>query len=114
MRKPTYCLLKREFILAKKRQTAQIYTKEFKLKVVNLVMVGGLSSREVARQFQIPDSSVVRRWIREYKTAGKEAFEQKTTKKGRPKSVFKTLEEEVKWLRAENQLLKKLRDLQRR
>lgn len=92
--------------MTKKREATPKYTKEFKLKIVNLVIIDGLSSREVARQFEMPESSVVRRWVREYKTMEKKAFEPKNSKKGRSKSVFKTLEEEVEWLRAENQLLK--------
>ena len=107
----------------------QTYTTEFKLQVIELYLSSELSYRQLAIQMGIPDSSLIARWMNEYRTAGSEALMPK--KKGRKrtmdkekiireinggdsdeqKELLKQLQEENLKLRIENAFLKEVRRL---
>jgi len=60
------------------------------------------------------DFSQVQRWVSLYNDKGETVFDEETRGKyklvrnGRPKTQFKSVEEELKYLRMENEFLKKL------
>ncbi|MEC3883508.1 IS3 family transposase [Halobacillus sp. HZG1] len=96
------------------------YSSEFKLKVITCIEDEGYSIREASALFHIPDYSMVRRWMRKWKNGGMGALASK--RKGnvpmpnnkKTKKTFKSVEEELEYLRMENAYLKKLNGLSRR
>lgn len=94
-----------------------IYTKELKLKAVSLYIKNGQSAISVARELSIKNKTQVQRWVTMYKEKGEKAFDtenrgkSKGPRKGRPKTNFNSVEEELKYLRMENEFLKKLHSL---
>ncbi len=101
---------------ARKRKT---YSWEFKFIAVKMYLEKGMGYKSVANELQIPDHSMVRKWVKNYKTLGAEGLEERRGKTrtpftGRPRTKKLTLEQEVQKLRAENDFLKKLLLLQRR
>lgn len=101
----------------------QIYSVDFKLKVLNAIDKELLSLRQAAVKFDIPSDSILIQWQRTYARYGPSALANKP--KGRPAMDFKrvkkksdkplTREEELlqenEALRAENALLKKFNAL---
>jgi transposase len=96
--------------MAKKGQTFQHYTPELKAEAVRLYEEGGISCQFVAVQLNIISSTQVKQWVKKHrnnqtfvdhrgKTAG--------WRKGRPKTRFASIEEELMYLKAENEYLKK-------
>lgn len=90
------------------------WSKEEKLRIVNKVVLEGLSSIQVAKEENI-DSSIVRRWTRIYFAEGEEGLVNKK-KPGNPLSKYQNrknlsdlekLEYENMKLRIENERLKK-------
>ena len=102
-----------------KGQPNKRYTPEFKIKVIETMHNEGLSYKETAREFDIPQGDkTVAKWERIYLEEGKEVFyiERRGRKStGRPPKLDKKVEEdlisEVQRLRAENAYLKKLNAL---
>lgn len=94
------------------------YTPEFKKKVIEYRWEHGLSLRQVATQFKIPNNCTVYEWERRYLTRGKSGLLSK--KRGRPRKMPKKpkkeknltrleqLEAENAQLRMEIEFLKKL------
>ena len=80
------------------------YSKETKLEAVRLFLEVGLTRAEVAEQLGLRRASAVKRWVKQFRQAGPAAFDKP---KGRPRKRAESLEEEVKRLRMENDLLKK-------
>ena len=93
------------------------YTKEFKLKAVKMYLEEGLSSYQVATKLNIKSKTQVINWVKQFQKNGESSFDMETRgratgeKKGRPKTKFNSLEEEVEYLRMEVEFLKKLRAL---
>lgn len=93
------------------------YSKELKLKAVNLYIKEGYSSYKIAEMLNIRSKTQVQNWIKDYKNKGETAFNEET--RGRFKNIslendnrkFKSVEEELKYLRMENEFLKKLSTL---
>ena len=100
------------------------YSISFKLKVLQTIESKSLSLSQACLTFNIPTSSIIRRWQREYAKEGSAGLKPKP--KGRPASMnFKrkqrktdkplTREEELlkelEYLRAENEILKKFNAL---
>lgn len=106
--------------LTKKRFT---YTGEFKQHVIEYMYANGLSARNTAATFNIPEHITVLNWERIYSTEGPEALYQKNRGKAskikkdkKPKpTIDKNAEEdllaEVQRLHMENEYLKKLNAL---
>lgn len=106
------------------------HTPEFKLSVIQIMLKEGLTVREATARFNISDKSVVRRWVRVYNTSGAEGVlklkrgcgSALNKKKNLPKNIGtasqpleeltpEELREELRYLRAENACLKKLKAL---
>jgi transposase len=103
----------------KKEKANKRYTGEFKQQVVEAMHKERLSLKEVVRRFDVSSPAVVRCWDRIYKTEGAHALH--VERRGRTKKFSmpilrqnledadrSTLVKEIKWLRAENDYLKKL------
>ena len=73
------------------------YTKDFKVKVCNLVLKDEIKAKVVAEKFGI-SLIMLYRWLDEYQTFGDEAFV--------GKGHLKSADAELKKLRKENELLK--------
>jgi transposase len=104
------------------------YTGEFKLRVVRYFLKKGLSLNQTASLFEIPNESVIGRWLKTYERYGAAGLLKETrggkkstmTKKPRKKAKASSdsaaeklaeLQKEVDYLRAENAFLKKLEAL---
>ncbi|WP_157804644.1 helix-turn-helix domain-containing protein [Enterococcus ureilyticus] len=101
------------------------YTSEFKRDVLHFIETTDASFGEAARQFKLPNGSMISRWQRKYIAGGQTAL---SNQKGRPKkrmnkptkkqqetsklSREKELERENERLRIEVEYLKKLRTFQ--
>jgi transposase-like protein len=95
------------------------YSKELKLKAVSMYLNEGYSYRYIMKELGVKSDSQIRDWVKYFNEKGESAFDEETRgrlkgiNKGRRKKNFNSLEEEVKFLRMENDFLKKLRALQR-
>lgn len=81
------------------------YPEELKTQAVKLVTEENMSYREVARHLGIRNKSQVEVWVKRYREG--QPFEQEAFRKGRPKTKFVSVEEEMAYLRAEIEYLKK-------
>jgi transposase len=93
------------------------YTVEEKRIAVELFNCDGLPFSEIARELNIPRTNI-RHWVNLYEREGLEGLEEKRGKakglhKGRKRKDPLSMEEELVKLRAENEYLKKLWELQR-
>src|SRR5690349_24740800 len=78
------------------------YTKEFKQEAVHLVESSKKSKTEIARDLGISDSALSK-WCKEFGTLGEQAF---------PGKGHQTaLEEEIRQLKRENEILRQERDI---
>lgn len=101
------------------RKPYQYHSLEFKYKVVESYLNEGLSLRECCSRFAIANESIILSWVRKYEQAGLDGLREQ---RGRPKLMKKDkaaskpgpptrleeLEKENLYLKAENELLKKL------
>lgn len=96
------------------------YSKELKIKVVKRYLEGGLSIQDLADEFRIPSKTQIHNWIKKYESEGEEAFKYET--RGNPKDkretvsefTFTNLEDELKFLRMENEYLKRFCEMLKR
>ncbi|WP_368072371.1 IS3 family transposase [Paenibacillus sp. HGF5] len=91
--------------MAKKGQTYQRYSLELKLEAARLVNEEHMSIREVAKRLGIQNKSQVQVWAA--KTKRGMSLEPATSKRGRPRTKFSSMEEEMAYLRAEIEYFKK-------
>ncbi|BCL79035.1 transposase [Ktedonobacteria bacterium brp13] len=78
------------------------YTKEFKQQAVTLFETSGKSKTQIARDLGISDSALSK-WCKEFRVRGNEAFP--------GKGHQTTIEEEMKRLKRENEILRQERDI---
>jgi transposase len=101
------------------RKPYQKYAKEFKVTVVQAYLRKGLSLRDCCLHFRIPSIGIVSSWVKTYEHFGEDGLNarqkgRRTMKKHKPKTSaniptrLEELERESLYLRAENELLKKL------
>ena len=86
------------------------YPKEFKIKAVKTYLSGEAGGyRKVAEMFGMTDTKSLRRWVKQYEEKGEDAFVEPViaTKEFLVKSP-KDVEEEILYLKAENEYLKRL------
>lgn len=75
----------------------------------------GKSIPSIAREYNIPSEAMIVSWAKKYKEHGKDGLIDRRSQtsdvpnamKGRPKTKFNSIEEENKYLRLENEYLKK-------
>lgn len=91
--------------MAKKGQTFRRYTLELKTEAARLVNEEQKSVREVAHQLDIQNKSQVQVWAAKAKQG--KSLAPATSTHGRKKTTFSSLEEEIAYLKAENEYLKK-------
>lgn len=93
------------------------YSKDLKISVVKKYKEGGLSLQEIANIFEVSSKTQIHSWVRKYESDGEDAFTYE--RRGNPKILrkikenttdlnFLSLEEELEFLRMENEYLKKL------
>jgi len=99
--------------MAKKGQTFKRYSEEFKLKAVNMYLLGGMSYQAIAKELGIPSNTQVKQWVRK-KNSGEGLGDQRGKNQsddspfiGRPRTKFVTVEEERDYLKAQVEYLKK-------
>lgn len=98
------------------------YSKETKLKAIDMYLNQHIGANTIAKELGLSEKKRVYDWVKKYEAEGETAFDVekrgKATKtqngsirKGRRKTKFSSLEEEVEYLRMENEFLKKLKAL---
>ena len=100
------------------------YSKEFKLQAINRILINHESINSVALDIGLVSASILHNWLSKFKKNGYNIVEKKKGRK--PKSMtkpkkndkvlsekekIKLLEDEIIYLKAENEYLKKLRAL---
>ncbi|QDX91264.1 IS3 family transposase [Brevibacillus laterosporus] len=99
--------------MAKKGQTFQRYTMEFKQKAIALYEQKGISYEAIAKELGVPSPTQIKNWVRKYRDGdGLEDQRGKTSKRdnpfiGRPRTKFTNVEEERDYLKAQVEYLKK-------
>lgn len=95
--------------MAKKGQIFQQYTEEFKLAAVKTYVEGSSSYKVVADKLEIRNCTQLKVWVRKWQDGEEFDVRKGTTNplKGRPRTVFDTVEEERDYLRAQVDYLKK-------
>jgi transposase len=58
----------------------KIYDARFKMKVVSEYLKGKEGYRRIARKYNLPDATFVRKWVNQYKQYGIQAWERKKTR----------------------------------
>lgn len=95
--------------MAKKGQLFQRYTDEFKLNAVMEYMNGSKSYKVLADELGILNCTQLKVWVKKWKNG--EPFDQRggvsSPLKGRPRTNFKSVEEERDYLKAQVNYLKK-------
>lgn len=98
--------------MAKKGQTFQSYTEEFKLKAVKAYLGSSLSYKVVAQQQGIRNCTQLKVWVNKWKNG--ESFDERKDEKqdmnpmrGRTRTSFSSVEEERDYLKAQVAYLKK-------
>ena len=94
----------------------RLYSKEFKLQTINRILVNNESINSVAIDVGLASSGLLHNWLSKFKENGYNVIEKKKGKKNNNKALsekdkIKQLEDEILYLKAENEYLKKLRAL---
>lgn len=93
------------------------YSKEFKIKVIKKYLEGGYSTQDLAEEFGVASRTQIHNWVKKYEKEGESAFIFET--RGNPKSkklaersfIFNNLDDELQFLKIENEYLKRYSEL---
>lgn len=99
------------------RRQQRKYTLEQKLDACKKYLDEGMSMQSIGKQLDCSDT-VVARWIRKFEHGGVDELAQETrgkaSKKGINKRKFSSIEEELQYVKAERDILKKILILQQK
>jgi transposase len=103
-------ILKGDISMAKKGQRFQTYTDEFKQSAVMKYINGSKSYKALAEELGIRNCTQLKIWVKKWKNG--DPFDVRSRNganpmKGRPRTNFKTIEEERDYLKAQVDYLKK-------
>jgi len=94
--------------MAKKRQSYIYHDLEFKIKLVILYLEGKGGYRTLAKEYGVKNATRLREWVKKYKNG--ELTEENSDRRGKCtflKKTFVSREEEMEYLKIENEYLKK-------